>query len=70
MNLHEFLRTVQNEFRQVKTLDECKLEADWIHLRTKLVQAFAKWKMERLTQQKSTSNKHPLWQQRLLHRWH
>ncbi len=35
MNLHEFLRTVQNEFRQVKTLDECKLEADWIHLRTK-----------------------------------
>ena len=69
VNLHELLRSAQSEFRQVKTLDENEMEHDWPRLLAALVQAFAKWNSERLTSQKSTSNKYPLWRQRLMHRW-
>ena len=69
VNLHELLRTAQSKFRQVKTLDENEMKHDWPRLLAALVQAFAKWNIKPLNLPKSTSNKYPLWRQRLLHRW-
>ena len=70
VNLHELLRIALTEFKQVKTIDERKLEEGWPRLRATLLQTFFNWHNLPAQPNKTMAirlDTVPLWRQRFIH---